>query len=178
MQNITINWMALNSISRAPLDRQGMKNSMEKQTEGGFLIAKIHHQAGRILSRKLKEHNLDELNPGQGRILFVLWRQDGIPIQELAKKTSLGKSTLTTMLDRLEKAGYLRRVPSGEDRRKIIIKLTKKDRKYQDVYAEVSNEMSELFYDGFSAGEIKEFENYLRRILANLAAFDTGIRYD
>lgn len=82
------------------------------------------------------------------------------------------------MLDRLEKAGYLRRVPSGEDRRKIIIKLTEKDRKYQDVYVKVSNEMSELFYNAFSVGEIGEFENYLRRILANLTAFDTGIKHD
>lgn len=152
--------------------------SMKEQKEGGFLIAKIHRQAGRILSRKLKEHHLDELNPGQGRILFVLWRQDGISIQELAKKTSLGKSTLTTMLDRLEKAGYLKRVLSVEDRRKIIIKLTEKDRKYQDVYEKVSNEMSEVFYNGFSAGEIGEFENYLRRILSNLTAFDSGIKND
>lgn len=67
-----------------------MKN-MKSQSEGGFIIAKIHHLAGRILSKKLKEHHLDELNPGQGRILFVLWRQDGISIQELAKKNFPGK---------------------------------------------------------------------------------------
>ncbi|HEY9247405.1 MAG TPA: MarR family transcriptional regulator [Candidatus Methanoperedens sp.] len=152
--------------------------SIKSQSEGGFLIAKIHHQAGRILSRKLKEYDLNEINPGQGRILFVLWQKDGISIQELAKKTSLGKSTLTTMLDRLEKSEHLRRVPSREDRRKIIIKLTEKDRKYQNAYMGVSNEMSELFYGGFSASEIKEFENYLKRILANLTVFDAGIGND
>lgn len=146
---------------------------MKRQREGGFLIAKIHHLAGRILSKKLKEHHLDEINPAQGRILFVLWRNDGISIQELAKKTSLGKSTLTSMLDRLEKTGYLTRVPSRKDRRKTLIKLSEKDKALQDVYVQVSKEMTELFYSGFTTREIDEFEEYLRRILDNLTAFET-----
>jgi DNA-binding MarR family transcriptional regulator len=146
---------------------------MKTQKEGGFLIAKIHQLSGRILARKLKEYHLDEINPAQGRILFVLWQKEGISIQELAKKTSLGKSTLTSMLDRLEKAGYLTRVPSREDRRKILIKLTQKDKKLQDVYLQVSREMAGLFYHGFSEKEIDEFEAYLRRILDTLVALDT-----
>ena len=147
--------------------------SMKRQREGGFLIAKIHHLAGRILSQILKEHHLDEINPAQGRILFVLWRNDGISIQELAKKTSLGKSTLTSMLDRLEKNGHLIRVPSRKDRRKILIRLTKKDRPLQNVYGLVSKEMTKLFYREFTAKEIDEFEDYLKRILDNLIAFET-----
>ncbi len=144
---------------------------MKRQRKGGFLIAKIHHLSGRILSRKLKEYNLDEINPAQGRILFVLWRSDSISIQELAKKTSLGKSTLTSMLDRLEKNGYITRIPSAEDRRKIIIKLTEKDRKLQNVYIQISKEMTELFYRGFTTKEIDRFEAFLKRIHNNLTSF-------
>jgi len=143
---------------------------MKRQKEGGFLISKIHHLAGRVLFRKLKEHHLEEINPAQGRILFALWQNNSISIQDLAKKTSLGKSTLTSMLDRLEKAGYLTRVPSTEDRRKILIVLNEKDRAFQDVYMQVSNEMTELFYRGFDAKEMDQFEAYLRRILDNLTA--------
>lgn len=145
---------------------------MKNQGEGGFLIAKIHQLSGRVLARKLKEHNLDEINPAQGRILFALWQSDEISIQELSKKTSLGKSTLTSMLDRLENAGYLTRVPSGKDRRKILIKLTEKDRQLQDIYLQVSKEMTELFYHEFTAKEIDEFEAYLKRIFDNLLAIE------
>lgn len=145
---------------------------MKQQRGGGFLIAKIHHLSGRILSRKLKEYNLDEINPAQGRILFVLWRNNGISIRELAKKTSLGKSTLTSMLERLEKNGYIIRIPSAEDRRKIIIKLTEKDRKLQGVYIQVSKEMTELFYRGFTKKEIDGFEAFLSRILDNLTSLE------
>lgn len=146
---------------------------MDRLREGGFLIAKIHHLAGRIFAMKLKEYRLDEINPAQGRILFALWQNDGVSIQELARRTSLGKTTLTSMLDRLEKAGFLTRIPSREDRREVLIKLTEKDRALRDLYAEVSREMADLFYAGFTNKEIEKFEAYLRRILENLTTFET-----
>jgi len=74
-----------------------------EQREGGLLLAKIHQITNRIFNKMLKDYGLDELNSSQGRILFVLWQQDNIPIRELSVKTQLSKSSLTTMLDRLEK---------------------------------------------------------------------------
>lgn len=141
---------------------------MKKMRQGGFLIAKIHQAAGRIFSKKLKAYKLNQINPAQGRILFVLWQNNNITIQELARKTALSKSALTGMLDRLEEAGQIRRIPSDEDRRKIIIKLTNEDQKMFDIYEKVSIEMSDLFYKGFSSDEIKRFEASLERILSNL----------
>ena len=149
---------------------------MKHQRQGGFLIAKIHQVAGRIFARLLKEHQIEEINPAQGRIMFVLWRQDGVPINELAKRTALGKSTLTSMLDRLEQAGYLVRVPSSKDRRQILIKRTDKDRALERVYVRASQEMTKLFYADFSPTEIDRFERDLQRILDNLTAFESGAR--
>ena len=147
---------------------------MKQLREGGFLIAKIHHLSGRILAKKIKEYELEEINPAQGRILFALWQKDGISIQELAKKTSLEKSTLTSMLDRLEDTGHLVRVPSKEDRRKIIVRLTEKDKNLQNAYMQLSKKMTELFYKGLTKKEIDNFEVYLRQILNNLIAFEKG----
>ena len=147
---------------------------MKFKSEGGFLIAKIHQLAGRIFTRKLKEYGI-EINPAQGRIMFVLWRNDNISINELAKQTSLGKSTLTSMLDRLEETGYIMRVPSKEDRRKIKIKRTKKDKAFQDLYVQVSQNMNDLYLQGFSESEIRQFEEYLRRIFDNLTKYEEGI---
>ena len=148
--------------------------SMKQQRQGGFLIAKIHQVAGRVFARKLKEHRIREINPAQGRILFVLWREDGIAMNELARRSGLGKSTLTSMLDRLEEAGYVMRVPSREDRRQFLIKRTEKDRALERLYVEVSQEMAALFYRGFSSGEIERFEAYLQRILDNLTEAEAG----
>lgn len=141
---------------------------MIERREGGFLIAKIHQVSGRIFAKILKEWGIDQINPAQGRILFALWKKDEIPIRELAKQTQLSKSTLTSMLDRLEKTGHITRVRPREDRRTILIELTEKDKSLQRVYGNVSDEMTKIFYAEFSKEEIDEFERYLERILANL----------
>lgn len=149
---------------------------MTKVRQGGFLIAKVQLLSERIFSKILTKYDLSEISPAQGRILFVLWQKDGISIQELARKTSLGKSTLTSMLDRLEQAGFVKRVPSQEDRRAILIKLTEKDKECRDLYTKITKEKTELFYKGFASKEIDAFENYLQRILGNLNAFENGMK--
>ena len=134
-------------------------------------MAKIRQVGGRISERILKQYNI-EINSAQGRIMFALWQNDGISINELAKKTHLKKSTLTSMLDRLQKMGYIRRKRSKTDRRKILIKRTEKDRIMEKQYVEVSEEMTRLYYKGFSKSQIVHFEKDLEQILNNLIEFE------
>jgi DNA-binding MarR family transcriptional regulator len=147
---------------------------MKEQSQAGFLMAKIRQVGERIFVRSLKQYGI-EINPAQGRIMFALWQKDDIPINELAKKTQLKKSTLTSMLDRLEKMGYIRRQYSKTDRRKILIKRTEKDRAMEKKYVEVSEEMTRLFYKKFSRSQIDRFENDLERILDNLTEFEANL---
>ena len=149
-----------------------MKN-MKSQRQAGFLMAKIRQVSGRIFERILKEYGI-EINSAQGRIMFALWQADGISINELAKKTQLKKSTLTSMLDRLGKMGYVRRQRCKKDRRKILIKRTNKDKSLESKYVELSDEITKLFYKGFSKNEIDRFENNLAKILDNLTDYEKG----
>jgi DNA-binding MarR family transcriptional regulator len=140
---------------------------MMSQRSGGFLVTQIHHLGRRVFSELLKERGLD-IGPGQGRILFALWQEDGVPINDLIKKTLLRKSTLSELLDSLESAGHVRRVQSEEDRRKVLIELTAKTRQMLSVYIGVSQEMTKIFYEGFQPEEMEQFETYLQRVLDNL----------
>jgi len=146
---------------------------MRIERQGGFLISKIHRLSGRVFARMLRHYDI-EINPAQGRILFVLWREDGIPIRELAKRTSLGKSTLTSMLDRLEEAGYVARERSETDRRVVLVRRTDKDRAAQAAYERVSTAMIDVYYSGLTDEEIAAFERTLERILDNLIAVEDG----
>ena len=145
-----------------------MSEKMKDQREGGFLIAKIHQITNRIFNQMLKDYGIEELNSGQGRILFALWQEDNIPIRALSIKTQLTKSSLTTMLDRLESAGYLKRERDENDRRQFIVKLSEKSKNLQIKYVDVSKKMTELFYRTLTEEEIDQFEGYLRKILNNL----------
>ncbi|GIO40417.1 radical SAM mobile pair system MarR family transcriptional regulator [Paenibacillus apis] len=139
------------------------------KTSGGFLISKIKQIQGRLLEKALIEHGITQFNGAQGRILFVLWDNDNIPISELSEKTGLAKTTLTSMLDRLEKSGHIQRVHDPTNRRIIRIRLTEAARNLQEQYNKVSEKMNAIFYEGFSDDEIFTFENSLRKVLENLA---------
>jgi len=139
-----------------------------RETEGGFLISQIKQISGRIFEKIISDSGIDAFNGAQGRILYVLWKKDHIPIIELSRKTGLAKTTLTSMLDRMEASGLITRHFDKSDRRKIIIALTDKSKGLQEEFDRVSKQMNEIYYRGFSDDEIRQFEDSLRRILGNL----------
>lgn len=141
---------------------------MKGETQGGFLISQIKQISGRIFERLLVEAGVDAFNGAQGRILYVLWQGDDIPIVALSRKTGLAKTTLTSMLERMENASLIVREYDPSDGRKVRITLTDEARKLSDAYDRVSREMNERYYAGFSHEEVATFENTLRRILTNL----------
>ncbi len=140
---------------------------MEKTT-GGFLISQIKQLQARAFERLLRDSGVDAFNGAQGRILYVLWERERLTITEIGRLTSLAKTTLTGMLDRMESAGLVARVPDPRNRRQIHVEITDQARTCRDAYDRVSQQMNERFYEGFSDAEITDFEDKLRRILRNL----------
>ena len=138
------------------------------ETQGGFLMTQITQISGRIFERMLTNAGVEEFNGAQGRILYVLWQEDDISIVELSRKTSLAKTTLTSMLERMEQADLIRRVPDPSDKRRIRVSLTDTARKLNDDYNKLSQEMNDVYYAGFSEKEIHAFEKNLQKILSNL----------
>lgn len=141
-----------------------MKNG---KTEGGMLISQIHQISQRIWNSILKNYNLQDLSGTRGRIIFALWNTDNIPIKELVKKTSLDKATLTGIIDRLERDGFIIRSHNPQDKREIIISRTGKDEIFKTKIPAASDEQNALFYKDFSQEEIFTFEKMLKKILKN-----------
>lgn len=139
------------------------------------MISQIKQISNRIFEKLLANAGVDTFNGAQGRILYVLWQEDNIPIVELSKKTGLAKTTLTSMLDRMEKSGLVLRILDKSDRRQIRIALTGQARSLSYAYNKVSSDMNDIFYDGFSYDEIVVFEDALRRILKNLNESETRL---
>jgi len=138
------------------------------KTYGGFLMSQIRHLSGRVGETLLKECGVDIFNGAQGRILYVLWEHGTLNITEIGRLTSLAKTTLTSMLDRMEASGLVERIPDKQNRRQIFIEATEKANEYRKKYDWISDKMSEIFYGGFTDEEITAFENQLRRIIQNL----------
>ncbi len=138
------------------------------KTNGGFLVTKIKQLGDRIFERILAEKNIDAFNGAQGRILYVLWQEEGVPIKIISEKSGLAITSLTTMLERMEKNGLISRKTDEADKRKTLLFLTDKAKELKEAYNSVSNEMGNIYYRDFTDKEILQFEEYLNRIRVNL----------
>lgn len=135
---------------------------------GCFLVTKIKQLGDRIFEKILAEKDIDAFNGAQGRILYVLWQQDGVPIKTVSGTCGLAITSLTTMLERMERQGLIRREPDSLDKRKTLLFLTDRAKALRADYDAVSHQMGTLYYRGFTDDEIRQFEAYLQRIQRNL----------
>lgn len=140
------------------------------RTRGGTLLSQVHQVSGRVWNKILRDSCMEDLEGARGRVLFALWGKNGVPIKTLCEKTSLDKSTLTGILSRLERDGYIEKRPDETDRRSTLIFLTGKEEGFLHNIDKVSEQMNQIFYHGFSEEEILQFDEMLARILENCKA--------
>ena len=91
--------------------------------------------------------------------LTILSADGPMPISTLAKVTGSANSTTSGIVDRLEKAGLLRRVRSETDRRVIYVEVTEK---YEAIHAESKNHALERFSKAVSGLDEQELGDVLR----------------
>ncbi|HEX4049786.1 MAG TPA: MarR family transcriptional regulator [Steroidobacteraceae bacterium] len=58
------------------------------------------------------------------RCLGVLLEQGPLPASKLAEAVALTRGAMTTALDRIEQAGFIRRIRNDQDRRGVTIEAT------------------------------------------------------
>jgi DNA-binding MarR family transcriptional regulator len=87
------------------------------------------HKASRQITMYLEEHTRGlGVSPVEGHVLTYLRKYAPAPVGELVRVFGLKQSTLTSLLDRLERAGLVRREPNPADRRSFLIHLTERGR--------------------------------------------------
>jgi DNA-binding MarR family transcriptional regulator len=83
------------------------------------LVQAIHR-----LSRRLRKRSQLELTPSQMSALTTVERHGQLRVGELARLEQIGKSTVTGLVAKLEKAGYLTRWADPDDGRSSLVALT------------------------------------------------------
>ena len=101
---------------------------------------------------------------GQAGLLFLLQQNDGRTMTELSKALAVKNASLTGLIDRLEKAAFVRRKASKNDRRSIRIYITPKGTEECDKAKPVIKSVNETIKSGFSREEIDVFKRILNSI--------------
>jgi len=128
----------------------------------------ICFNVGRVM-RRVYEHYDSRLSPfnlttPQYMVFNALWIGDGITIGELGQRVALDGSTITGILDRMEKNGYVERRPNAEDRRSAQVYLTEKAREVGPRIISFADQLDASIRKNFSAQDMAVFERVLREL--------------
>ncbi len=122
----------------------------------------------RLVIREYQPH-LDRLGITypQYLVFMVLWEAtEEVTVNAIAKKLLLNTNTVTPLLKRMEKEGYILRRRSPADERKVLIELTDKGRALEGEAAEVPGKLAARVLSGpLTVEELAELKNQLCRLV-------------
>lgn len=131
------------------------------------LVSHIHGITADFLTKELAAQGFDDFATSHGNILFQLSLNTQMTMGELSRKINRDKSTTTVLVRKLMKEGYVEEKPSAEDKRSKLITLTAKGMQYEKVTSNISKQLLDTFYKGFTEEEKLQFLGYLERIHEN-----------
>jgi DNA-binding MarR family transcriptional regulator len=130
-----------------------------------FLLAQVsrlhHHRAHELLDKI-------GLFRGQPRVIDLLVEQNGLTHRELAEKLEVTPATVTKMIQRMEKAGFVQRKPDADDQRVSRVYLTKAGRGVHADLQTFQQQMDSESFRGFSEEEQAVMRGFLLRLRENL----------
>lgn len=107
------------------------------------------YAASRLITREYQPF-LDKLGITypQYLVLMILWEEDGMAVNDIAKKLILNTNTITPLLKRMEQQGIIRRKRSRQDERKVIVQLTEKGREMQEEASLIPQQLASRLVEG------------------------------
>ena len=131
----------------------------------GALIPAIA-RAHRAMGEKLLQGT--GLRTGQELVIMLLGDSPGQSQAAITRWLGVEPPTTAKMLARLERAGFVQRLRSADDRRVVLVSLTEKGQSVHQRVGELWNELNHLTTEGLSASDQLELERLLLRVLKNL----------
>lgn len=126
-----------------------MEGSRENSTLAVFFHSMIAEQVG--------------LGASEEKTLFLLQREGALTAGEIALRTGLTTSSVTSLIDRLESKGFVRRVRDMQDRRRVIVEIQQeKLAELNDIFQSLQENFMN-FLDSYSDEQLMTITDFLMR---------------
>jgi len=133
------------------------------------LISRIQNKANQFIVSELKRHGISGLVPVHGDILVALFFHKRVTMQELSILVDRKKSTITTLVEKLIKLGYVQKQKDDNDNRYFIISLTDKGKSLKLPLMEISMDLINGIYQDMPIDERVQLVKKLSKINNNLS---------
>jgi MarR family transcriptional regulator, organic hydroperoxide resistance regulator len=129
-----------------------------------FLLLKAFNVSSRSIQAQTGELGL---TPGQPKVLEYLLEHDGSQARDICRGFAIDKSTMASLLPRMEKAGLVRRETSEKDRRASLVWLTDKGREQALIAKQIILAVDAELTVGVSADDLAACERVLSAIASH-----------
>jgi DNA-binding MarR family transcriptional regulator len=133
-----------------------------------FLIGRIQYKANRFLTHELKAHHIKGLAPSHGEILGSLMLRGPLPMSEIARIIDKDKSTITALVNKLLKLGYVEKKSHLTDNRISLIALTRKGTALKTDFQLIAKKLRAQSYIGISDDEREMLVHLLKKLNNNI----------
>ena len=131
-------------------------------------IKRVNGKIYKALTNNIKKYNLD-ITPVQGRILTFISEEDEVTATDILERfNSINKSTLSEILNNLEKNEYIVRSEASHDSRKKIIVLTKKAKEVINLLKDNFEAVAKKVINNVSTEEYESFKTILSKMERNV----------
>ncbi len=101
-------------------------------------------------------------------VLLVLWEKDRQPVNDIAKRLHLETNTVTPLLQRMEKSGWVTRVKGEVDTRQRIVSLTEAGKAMEELAKDIPDQLGREVTRYISVQELKEIIPSLDKLIEGL----------
>jgi DNA-binding MarR family transcriptional regulator len=112
-------------------------------------------------------NGLEGIVTSHGDIIYALFNHERMTMAEIAAKIGRDKSTVTALVDKLVKLGYVGKERDSRDTRVVYVALSDKGRELRPVFEAISAKVLGTFYSGVSEEEKTELARVLDKIYHN-----------
>lgn len=133
------------------------------------LIARVRDKAYELIIRELNRKKITGLVPSHGGIMSTLFKRDRASMKELSDRIGRDKSTVTALVSKLVRAGYVVKEKDPDDNRITYLCLTTKGRALEKDFDEISENLIATAFHGFSQEERESMVKAIVRMLNNFS---------
>ena len=130
-----------------------------------FLLLRCYYNTSRLIAQRTQSLGLLS---GQPKILECLLEQNGRTPKEIGRCCALDKSTITSLLSKMERQGLVRRRAQDTDRRSVRIYLTELGLDRARQVAEICQEVDRMVLESLTPQQREELLQSLGAILVSL----------
>ncbi|MFC1668853.1 MarR family winged helix-turn-helix transcriptional regulator [Spirochaetota bacterium] len=132
-----------------------------------YYITRVYYKINRYLIKKLASRDIKGFVPSHGEIIGMLFLKEKLQMKELAEMIDKDKSTVTALVKKLVRFGYVKKIRDKDDNRINYISLAKKGEALMPHLNEITNELYEMALSGVNDREKDKLNKMLVKIFNN-----------